>query len=186
MTTETVPPTPVATRIRSDGTVQAAADGEKVATVIRHARHLEQFRDFILPARGGSGIGSYGLYLEIVNETEGHESHMRYFAVGPNLYASSRAKGMTKANWRHRKVDSLEKVLTFLDEVLTRPNVKLLGRPLLVELEADSVSQVEAGQMPAARFRGQYRTEKDYGKYEFGDPVTSVPLPPDFAATFHI
>ena len=57
------------------------------------------------------------------------------------------------------------------------PSIKLFGRVLFVELEADSVAQIEEGQLPAARFRGQYRIEQDFGKYDFarrrplGSPV---------------
>lgn len=168
------------TRVRADGSTQTGASAAQVESSIREARKRDHFRKFIVQARGEDGTGTYGLYLEVVNETPGHESHYRYFVVGPNIYASSRSKGMTKANWRHRKVESVEKVLSFLDGVLTRPEVKLFGRPLLVELEADSVSQIEADQMPAARFRGQYRVERDFGKYEFGQVIVAEEFPPDF------
>jgi len=159
------------TRITGNGLVQRAMTADTVANNVRRIRAKSTLRPFVVKARGTEGTGSYGLYLEVVNETPGAESHTRYFVVGPNLYASARPKGATKANWRHKRVDSLEKVLTFLDGVLNRPGIKLFGRPLLVELEADSVSQVEADQIPAARFRGQYRIERDFGKYDFTKPV---------------
>ena len=146
-----------ARRTAGDGRVQTAMTAFQVKESVRKARLRTDWKNHVVKARGSDGTGTYGLYLEVVNTTPSHESHTRYFVVGENLYASSRPKGATKANWRHRKVDSLEKILTWLDGVLTRPGIKLFGRVLIVELEADSVAQIEEGQLPAARFRGQYR-----------------------------
>lgn len=156
------------------GAVQTPLSPFDVSITIRRAVNSDKWKHYVVPARGEDGTGTYGLYLEVVNETPGRESHTRYFLVGQNLYASSRPKGATKANWRHKKVASLEEVLLFLDKVLARPSIKLFGRVLLVELEADSVAQIEEGQLPTARFRGQYRIEKDFGKYEFGTYVVDT------------
>ena len=169
-----------ANRLTANGTIQTPLDAAQVEKTIRKARNNETYGRFVVPARRGEGTGTYGLYLEVVNATPGHESHIRYFVVGSNVYAASRAKGASKANWRHRKGGSLEAALSFIDGVLSRPGVTLFGRPMLVELEADSVSQIEEGQIPAARFRGVYRIERDFGKYDFEGEIKTEEWPDDF------
>lgn len=182
MTTEAIPTE--MSRVREDGTTQQALDAPAMDTLLRDLHGSDKAKDFFCKVRGtdGEGTGTVGLYVEMVCTTPGRESHSRYFVVGPHVYLSHREKGMVKANWRHKAGASLEAALRFIDKTLARDNVHLYGRVLLVELEADSVSQIETGQLPSARFRGQYRIERDYGKYEFGAEIRSSPIPP-MAAT---
>ena len=60
---------------------------------------------------------------------------------------------------------------------LDKPNVQLFGHPVLVELTAADLSQIEEGNIPEGRFRGQYRIEKDFGRYDFEMDIASQPLP---------
>ena len=54
---------------------------------------------------------------------------------------------------------------------------ELFGRVILVEMTADDISAIESDQVPGARFRGQYRNEKDTGKFDF-DKVAAGPSGP--------
>ncbi|HEY9378936.1 MAG TPA: hypothetical protein VIQ02_17815 [Jiangellaceae bacterium] len=178
MTTIPVPTEPLTRTIDVDGAPveQHALNDLQMTRVLKRLHGNPDSKQMFVKARGGDGTNTVGLYVELVCTTTGRESHSRYFVVGEHVYLSHREKGMTKANWRHKKGSSLEAALKFIDATMAREGVELYGRILLVELEADSISQIEAGQLPSARFRGQYRIEKDFGKYEFGDDIRNVPI----------
>ena len=59
---------------------------------------------------------------------------------------------------------------------IERQGAELFGRVTLGELTADDISTIEAGQAPGARFRGQYRVEKDFGKFDFDKCKPGVPV----------
>ena len=165
----------------ADGAIstQTALTDDQQATLLRRLHRGTSSKQMFVKARGGDGTAAVGLYVELVCTTVGRESHSRYFVVGEHVYLSHREKGMAKANWRHKKGSSLEAALRFVEATMGRDDIELYGRVLLVELEADSVSQIESGQLPTARFRGQYRIERDFGKYDFGGDIKSEPVGAD-------
>lgn len=130
---------------------------------------------YIVKARGGDGVGTLGLYLEVLSIGSGDKPwrHTRYFVYGNKVYASSRPVGTTKANWKFRVVESPRKALEMIDRIVDDTKTVVYGRPVLVEMKADDISAIESGQIPGARFRGQHRVERDFGKYDFGSEVRS-------------
>ena len=134
---------------------------------------------FVQKARTGEGTGVVGLYMEAVVFTAAGAAfaHLRFFVIDRHIYVYNRSAGDTRANWRIRTEQSLAHALMVVHEALNRPNVRLFGHPVVVELTADDLSAVESGAMPPARFRGAYRIERDFGRYDFVMPVTSKPLP---------
>ena len=175
-TPTTTPPLPL-TRTLSDGTTQTALSERDMRSLLTKLNNGATSKGMYVKARGGDGTNMVGLYLELVCTLPGKESHSRYFVVGQHVWLSHREKGMSKATWRHKAGSSLESALVFIDNTMQREGVELYGRVLLVELEADSVSQIETGQLPGARFRGQHRIERDYGKYDFGMDIKFDGIP---------
>lgn len=165
--------------VRADGVRIVGRDAATVDVLIRKANANPVTRSFVQKAKGGEGTGSLGLYLEAVTHTGSGTpfTHMKFFVVDCHVYAYSRSVGDTRANWRHRDVKSLQNALETVQKALDRPNVKLFGHPVLVELTSDDLSAIEEGGMPPARFRGQYRIEKDFGRYDFEMDVVSSNLP---------
>ena len=90
---------------------------------------------------------------------------------GNNVYAASRVPGESKAKWKGRKGASLYAALNMVEKALERSGAELFGRIIMVEMTADDISAIEADQVPGARFRGQYRNEKDFGKFDFDKVV---------------
>lgn len=154
-------------------------DADAVARLIHRANATDRTKPFVQKARGGEGTGSLGLYVEAVlhNAIGKPYTHMKFFVVGANVYAYSRTTGDTRANWRRRTTGSLHEALRLVQVALDKPTVKMFGHPVLVELTAADLSQIETGGIPEGRFRGQYRIEKDFGRYDFKMPVVSADLP---------
>lgn len=140
---------------------------------------------YVQKAKGGEGTGSLGLYVEAVAFTAGGTpfTHMKFFVVGDNVYAYGRNAGDSRANWKQRKTTSLEQSLAIVQAALDKSNVRLFGHPVLVELTADDLSAIEEGGMPPARFRGEYRIQREFGKYDFTIEVFSKALPASFVGT---
>ncbi len=179
-------PTPTIDTLVHNEMALSPMTGEQVATMIHRFSHAASKR-FMVKARGGEGVGVMGLYLEAVlfDAVGQPHSHLKYFIVGTNLYAYSRLSSESRANWRRREVPSLAHGLTSVQTFIDRANVTVLGHPVLVELTSDDLSTIEAGQMPAARFRGQTRIERDFGRYDFKMPVTSTPMTPRAVQVLH-
>jgi hypothetical protein len=150
-----------------------------VDNLIRRANATANSKAFVQKAKGGEGTGTLGLYVEAVHFTGSGKpfTHMKYFVVGRHVYAYSRNNGDARANWRRRDTSSLHQSLHLVQVALDKPNVQLFGHPVLVELTAADLSQIEEGNIPEGRFRGQYRIEKDFGRYDFEMEIASQPLP---------
>jgi hypothetical protein len=134
--------------------------------------------EFIQRARVGEGTQTLGLYVEAVAFAANNVpmSHMKFFVIDKNLYVYNRQKGDLRANWRRRVVMNLATALGTVQAAIDKPTVKVLGHPVLVELTADDWSAAEGDAMPPARFRGQSRIQKQFGRYEFEGPVQSIPV----------
>ena len=102
---------------------------------------------------------------------------MKFFIIDRHLYTYNRMNGDARANWRYRKTVDLAMALGTVQATISKSNVRVLGHPVLVELTADDLSAVETYQMPPARFRGQYRIERDFGRYDFKMDVVTAPVP---------
>ena len=175
-------PTPATLTV--DDTTYTAHTASDVARLIRKAHSNPVTRPFVQKAKGGAGTGALGLYVEAVAFTAANTpfTHLKFFVVGTHVYAYSRTNGDARANWRPRTSTSLQGALNVVQSVVNKPNVRLFGHPVLVELTADDLSQIEAGGMPGARFRGSYRIERDFGRYDFAKDVSSSPLPASLTA----
>jgi hypothetical protein len=156
-----------------------AHDAAAVANLIRRANASPTTKPYVQKAKAGEGTGTLGLYVEAVVLTGSGKpfTHMKFFVVDRNVYAYSRSAGDARANWRRREASSLRHALETVQSALERDNVKLFGHPVLVELTATDLSQVESGGIPEARFRGEYRIQKDFGRYDFNMEICSAPLP---------
>ena len=166
--------------VRSDPQEKITArTADATARLILRASRNPMTNAFVQKAKKAEGTGVVGLYLEAVAHTATGSpfTHMKFFVVGANLYVYSRSAGDTRANWRSRTTPSLEAALKAVQVTVDKPSVKVFGHPVLVELTADDVSAVESGALPPARFRGQYRIERDYGRYDFVMEVVSAPIP---------
>jgi hypothetical protein len=140
------------------------------ARAIRRLRASDHNKPMIVPARGDEGTNTWGMYCEIVHVSSYNDApvrHTRYFIYGNHMFAASRLADATKATWKSRDVESLQHALDAVQDTLAKPNAKLHGRILLVEMKADDISTLEAGEVPGARFRGQYRNDKLVGKYNW-------------------
>ena len=175
MTTIDIAPT-----ITVDGKEVKPHDARRVGRTIRQLHTFKPTKPFIVKARGDDGVGSLGLYLELVarRDVKGADGvtisnrpvrHTRYFVYGRTVYAASRGRDATKATWRQRSYDSVADALNVVEAAINREDVQQFGRAILVELTADDISTIEAGGNPGARFRGQYRNEKDFGKFDFDE-----------------
>jgi hypothetical protein len=169
--------TPTITTLVHKDVALSPMTADQVATMIHRFGHANAKR-FLVKARGGEGVGVLGLYLEaVLFDALGHpHSHLKYFVVGTNLYAYSRLAHEARANWRRREVPSLAHALTSVQTFIDRPNVTVLGHPVLVELTSDDLSNIESKAMPPARFRGQTRIERDFGRYDFKMPVVTAEM----------
>ena len=154
--------------------VISAHTAAEVATLLRKGK-----KDFVQKAKGGEGVGTLGLYIEAVGHTAAGApfTHMKYFVVDRCVSAYSRTNGDTRANWRRRDTESLHASLLLIQAAIARPGVQVFGHPVLVELTPADLSAIEEGGMPQARFRGQYRIEKDFGRYDFEMEIVSAAIP---------
>jgi len=171
-------PDPATTLVTDHATIIARTASD-VDILIRRANNSTVTKPFVQKAKTGEGTGTLGLYVEAVSCTSmGNPfTHMKFFIVGRNVYAYSRSNGDARANWRRRETPSLAHALGIVQTALDRANVQLFGHPVLVELTAADLSQVESGGIPEGRFRGQYRIEKDFGRYDFEMQIVTQPLP---------
>lgn len=179
MTTIPAPEAPPAhTLIRHSDTL-IARDGDSVGLLLERAAADTTTASFVQKARKAEQTGAVGLYLEAVSFTAAGTpfSHMKFFVVGGYVYVYNRSTGDARANWRSRETPDVASALLVVQTAIDKPNVKVFGHPVLVELTPDDVSTVEAGQIPPARFRGEYRIQRDFGKYDFEMPVVSAPIP---------
>jgi hypothetical protein len=165
--------------LHTDKATLIAYNDTEVASLIRRANAVPSTRAYVQKAKNGEGTGTLGLYVEaVVLTTNGNPfTHMKFFVVGSNVYAYSRTTGDSRANWRRRETQSLEAAVRMVQAALDRENVRMFGHPVLVELTAADLSQVESGGIPEGRFRGQYRIEKDFGRYDFKMDIRSTELP---------
>lgn len=177
MTTMPAPTSTIPTLILDEDTY-IGYTADEVNRLIGKAHSIEATRDFVQQAKAGEGTGTLGLYVEAVAHTAAGAAftHMKFFVVGCYVYAYSRTVGDARANWRRREAPTLQAALATVQSALNRPNVKLFGHPVLVELTADDLSAIEEGGMPPARFRGEYRIQKQFGRYDFEMPVVSKPV----------
>ena len=165
--------------INVDGrTIEQARPDQVIGTATKLG--LPTTKKFIVPARPeGEGVGTYGLYAEVVYfaSTNGQPvRHTRYFVYDQFVYAATRTADQDKMSaWRPRKCSSLAHALNIVQDQITRETSKVYGRILLVELKPDDVSAIEAGQVPGARYRGQYRIERDFDKFDFDRDIDSLP-----------
>lgn len=183
MTTIPIPGTALDIRdipvITTDEAVIAARTPDQVATLITKANASPVVKPYVQKAKGGEGVGALGLYLEAVVHTAAGEpfTHMKFFVVDKTVVGYSRTKGDARANWRRRDAASLHAALLIVQTAIDKPGVRVFGHPILVELTAADLSTLEEGGMPQARFRGQYRIEKDFGRYDFEMPIVTAEIP---------
>ena len=151
----------------------------EVSTLLDRAAAAPATAGFVQKARKAEATGTLGLYLEAVMFTGSGKpfTHMKFFVIDCHVYVYNRSAGDSRANWRQRDVASLDEALKVVQATIDKPQVKIFGHPVLVELSADDLSAVEAGQMPPGRFRGQYRIERDFGRFDFEMDVVSAPIP---------
>jgi hypothetical protein len=180
-------PIPTITSLVHDGVTMSEMTGPQVATLIQRLSGHASTRDFIVKARGGEGVNVLGLYVEaVVYDASGApHSHLKYFIVNRSLFAYSRSAGDSRANWRQRDFPDTATSLRHVQNIIDRENVMLIGHPVLVELTSDDLSSMETGNMPPARFRGQTRIERGYGKYDFTGSITAKPLPARVKQVLH-
>ena len=178
MTSIPVPDTVVTDLIRGEQQF-LARDATANTKLIEKLAAFPGTSGFVQKARATESTGMLGLYLEaVVFASTGQPfAHMRFFVIDRHIYVYNRSAGETRANWRIRTESSLAAALLVVQEAMNRPTVKPFGHPVLVELTADDISAVESGAMPPARFRGAYRIERDFGRYDFEMEVTSKPIP---------
>jgi len=178
MTPMPAPATLVRSTIGGEETL-TARDGASVAKLLNRAAANPVLNSFVQKARTAEATGVVGLYVEAVVFTSAGKpfSHMRFFIIDKHLYVYNRSVGDARANWKLRTEESLAHALTLVQSSLAKANVKMFGHPVLVELTADDLSAVESGQMPPARFRGAYRIERDFGRYDFEMDVKSADIP---------
>lgn len=175
MTTTTTTPTGLVI----GGTEIVPRDGDAVARLLDKASAIPTTASHVQKARKAEATGALGLYLEAVAFTTAGNpfTHMKFFVVQEHVYGYSRNVGDARANWKHRTVASLADALTVVQTAISKDNVRMFGHPVMVELTADDLSSVESDQMPAGRFRGQYRIERDFGRYDFEMEVVTAPIP---------
>jgi hypothetical protein len=178
----TPPDAKVHTLVLSGETI-VPRDGAAVAMLLERASNDPNSASFVIKAKSAERTGMVGLYVEAVAHTAAGKpfSHMKFFVVGPHVYVYNRSVGDSRANWRTRTTTSLADALLVVQKSIDKDIVQVIGHPVLVELTPDDVSAVESDQLPPARFRGQYRIERDFGRYDFATPVVSKPLPRKFA-----
>jgi len=183
MTSMPIPDTARVDALVRGDTTFTARDKEANTLLLDKLAATPATSGFVQKARAGEGTGVIGLYMEAVVLTAAGVpfAHMRFFVVDRHIYVYNRSAGDTRANWRIRNEPSLADALMVVHEALNRPNVHLFGHPVLVELTADDLSAVESDAMPPARFRGAYRIERDYGRYDFTMAIKSVPVPTKMA-----
>lgn len=142
---------------------------KQVQTFIRHMSTQSYGKKNMVKAKADTGTGSLGLYAEFVTrDTTGEPvRHSRYFVVGRHVYAASKTIGQTKAHWKVRDMANTVDALNVIEKMADRSNVEPFGTYVFVELAADDLATIESGQAPGARFRGQYRLERDFGKFDF-------------------
>lgn len=183
MTDTTTPtlPEPLTMRITRDGftttyTARKAIDNE---LLLDQCSYNPTLTPFVQKARKSEATAVLGLFLEAVAFTSSGKpfNHLRFFIVGPHIYVYNRAAGDTRANWKMRTEASLLAALQLVQAAIDKPSVKMFGHPVLVELTADDLSAIESGALPPARFRGVYRIERDFGRYDFEMDVVSKPIP---------
>jgi len=178
---------PATMRITRDGftTDYTARDATANELLLDRCSYNPTLAPFVQKARKTEATNVLGLYLEAVAFTSAGKpfNHLRFFVVGPHIYVYNRANGDTRANWKMRTEPTLLAALQLVQAALDKPSVKLFGHPVLVELTADDLSAIESGSLPPARFRGTYRIERDYGRYDFEMEVRSTPVPPKLIKT---
>lgn len=177
-TDDTVAEPVIHSLVRSEETL-IARDGPAVTTLLDVASAHSDTAPFVQKARKAEATGSVGLYIEAVAHTSSGTpfSHMKFFVVGGYVYVYSRNTGDARANWRTRETPDVASALLIVQAAIDKDAVKIYGHPVLVELTADDISAVESGQIPPARFRGEYRIQRDYGRYDFAKPVVTAPVP---------
>jgi hypothetical protein len=176
-----IPAGPETLRVTSDDCtfVYTAHDATTNTVLIDKTSYNPTWAAFLQKARRSEATGVLGLYLEAVAHTSAGKpfNHLKFFVIAGSIYVYNRGVGETRANWKIRKTPSLHSALNLVQEAINKPSVKVFGHPILVELTADDLSAVESGAMPPARFRGQYRIERDYGRYDFEMAITSKAVP---------
>lgn len=170
---------PGVTRLIHGGQIYQPYDGAAVTNLLDRASASPATTGFVQKAKTSEGTGVVGLYLEAVvfNSAGNPFAHMKFFIIDRNIYVYNRSAADARANWRLRREESLAAALGVVQQALGKNNVRMFGHPVLVELTADDLSAVESGAMPPGRFRGQYRVERDYGRYDFAMEVRSANLP---------
>jgi hypothetical protein len=162
--------------ITIDGRTLVSRTHEQVEGLIDILHSTPSTKGTLVKARGGDGVGSLGMYVEAVQRNS-IQRHVRYFVYGPHVYAAARVAGQSKATWRGRSYGTTFDALQTVEKLLNAPGTEVFGRVVLVEMSADDISAVESGQVPPARFKGQYRVEKDFGKFDFARLEPGKPLP---------
>lgn len=161
------------------GATLVARKADDVARLLDRAAANPTTASFVQKARKAEATGSLGLYLEAVAHTKAGApfTHMKFFIVGEHVYSYGRSVGDTRANWKHRTTGDLVHSLRVVQNAISKDNVRIFGHPVLVELTSDDLSAIESDAMPPGRFRGQYRIERDFGRYDFEMPVVSAEIP---------
>jgi hypothetical protein len=106
-----------------------------------------------------NGVDAWGIY--IAHASKWHET--RIFVAGKVVCKYSRAFGNARTTWKETTWPSTEHALEYASKVASSDSI-IIGSPLLVQLTDADVALIQAGKMPAARYRGQARHEAIYGK----------------------
>lgn len=106
-----------------------------------------------------SGVDAWGLYIGLVSPW--HET--RLFIAGKVVCKYSRAFGNARTTWKGTTWPNTEAALSYASKASSADSI-IVGSPILVQLTDSDVALVKAGNMPAARYRGQAKHEQLYGK----------------------
>jgi hypothetical protein len=106
-----------------------------------------------------NGVDAWGVY--VAHASKWHET--RVFVAGKVVCKYSRAFGNARTTWKETTWPSTEHALEYASKVASTDSI-IVGSPLLVQLTDADVALIQAGKMPAARYRGQARHEQIYGK----------------------
>jgi len=126
------------------------------------------------------GVDMYGLYVEAVvsHKMSGEpRRYLRLFLVNKNLYVYDRYANRKSAVWRTVKRNSHDEAAQLLKDFFDGKvrlgnaaiggmnTVALRGEPVLVQLRATDVLEMEKDKAPASRYVGAGHVERNIGKF---------------------
>jgi hypothetical protein len=126
------------------------------------------------------GVDMYGLYVEAVisqKMTGAPRRYLRLFLVDDKIYVYDRWAARKSTVWRTiKRADHKTAVQTLSDffegkvrlgtaAIGSMNTVALHGEPVLVQLRATDILEMEKGKAPASRYVGSGHVERNVGKF---------------------